>query len=168
MREIKLTVDGQEVKLTDEQIEMLGLKEKVKPFERKRGHKYHYITTMGRVDTCTECFDPFDNTFYLVANRCNDKDLMLHRAKEKVLNDLLWRFSLENGWSDDLWGSLDNEKWSICYDHIYSQYNVICSRYSQSIGKTYFISKEIAKRALNEIVLPFERGKLEVCKIWEE
>nr|DAT64326.1 MAG TPA: Protein of unknown function (DUF2884) [Caudoviricetes sp.] len=163
----KLTVNGQEIKLTDEQIKALGLKEKVKPFERQRGHKYHYITTMGRVDTRIECFDPFDNTFYLVANRCNDSNLMLQRAKEKVLSDLLWRFSLENGWSDDLWDK-ESKKWFIVYDHEDCKWRINYGVDCECKGAIHFVSEEIAKRALNEILLPFERRELEVCKIWEE
>ncbi len=164
----KLTVNGQEIKLTDEQIKALGLKEKVKPFERQRGHKYHYITTMGRVDTRIECFDPFDNTFYLVANRCNDSNLMLQRAKEKVLSDLLWRFSLENSWSDNLWKDYKRSKFYICYSLDMKQYYIYSHNFIKIPGVVYFVSEEIAKRALNEIVLPFNRGELEVCKIWEE
>lgn len=49
MREIKLTVDGKEVKLTDEQIEMLGLKEKVKPFERKKDETYYFMRGHGEI-----------------------------------------------------------------------------------------------------------------------
>lgn len=38
----------------------------------------------------------------------------------------------------------------------------------KTIGAVYFASEEVAQRAIDEIIIPFERGELEVCKIWEE
>ena len=48
------------------------------------------------------------------------------------------------------------------------QYYIYSHNFIKIPGVVYFVSEEIAKRALNEIVLPFNRGELEVCKIWEE
>ena len=167
MREIKLTVDGKEVKLTDEQIEMLGLKEKVKPFERKKDETYYYMYFTGEILHDTESFFYHDYALYLIGNRCTDKSLMTKIAKETVLTNLLRRFSIENGWSDDLWDK-ESKKWFIVYDHANCKWMISYGFYCEDIGVIHFVSEEIAKRALNEIVLPFNRGELEVCKIWEE
>lgn len=167
MREIKLTVDGQEIKLTDEQIEKLGFKKETNPFEKIEGRIYYFMDTFGGV-----CFDrdyrtSLDDRLHLIGNRCNDKDLMTKIAKETVLTNLLRRFSIENGWSDDLWDK-ESKKWFIVYDHANCKWMISYGFYCENIGVIHFVSEEIAKRALNEIVLPFNRGELEVCKIWEE
>lgn len=167
MREIKLTVDGKEVKLTDEQIEMLGLKEKVKPFERKKDETYYFMRGHGEIGCFFDKFEDIDNMYYLTGNRCTDKSLMTKIAKETVLTNLLRRFSIENGWSDNLWDK-ESKKWFIVYDHANCKWMISYGFYCEDIGVIHFVSEEIAKRALNEIVLPFNRGELEVCKIWEE
>lgn len=167
MREIKLTVDGKEVKLTDKQIEALGLKGEVKSFERIEGGTYYYMYLTGEVLQDTECLFHRDYLLYLSGNRCNNKALMTKIAKETVLTNLLRRFSIENGWSDDLWDK-ESKKWFIVYDHANCKWMISYGFYCEDIGVIHFVSEEIAKRALNEIVLPFNRGELEVCKIWEE
>ena len=121
----------------------------------------------GEIDSQFDTFDSVNNKHYLIGNRCNDKNLMTKIAKETVLTNLLRRFSIENDWSDDLWDK-ESKKWFIVYDHANCKWMISYGFYCENIGVIHFVSEEIAKRALNEIVLPFERGKLEVCKIWEE
>ena len=85
MREIKLTVDGKEVQLTDEQIEKLGLREKIEPFKRIEWQDYYYMDSFGRINKRAENFSSADDMFCLIGNRCNDKDLMTKIVKKLFL-----------------------------------------------------------------------------------
>ena len=170
MKEIKLIVDGKEVKLTDEQIKALGFEVEKNHFERcKKGEKYFYVRADGKVTYVLDIKDETDKKLYLSANYCTDKELMTKRAKQEVLNRLLWRFSMENGWDDSLWDDFNVPKYyvSSCY-HDCKEYDIdsffaVCTE-----GAVHFTSKEIAQRAIDEIIIPFKKGELEVCKIWEE
>ena len=35
-------------------------------------------------------------------------------------------------------------------------------------GLIYFVSEEVAQRALDEIIIPFEIKELEICQIWDD
>lgn len=93
---------------------------------------------------------------------------MTKRAKQEVLNRLLWRFSMENGWDDSLWEDFKVPKYRVQYYHDRKKYDVDSFFIMQTKGTVYYVSKEIALRAIDEIIIPFEKGELEVCKIWEE
>ena len=168
MKEIKLIVDGKEVKLTEEQIKVLGFEVEKNHFERcKDNEKYFYLDSKGKVYNHLEAHDKVDNMLYLVANYCTDKELMTKRAKQEVLNRLLWRFSMENGWDDSLWEDTD-KKYCVFFGCSTKEYLITYSCSCKIEGAVYFKSREIAQRAIDEIIIPFEKGKLEVCKIWEE
>lgn len=168
MKEIKLIVDGKEVKLTEEQIKVLGFEVEKNHFERcKKGEKYFYVRADGKVTYVLDIKDETDKKLYLSANYCTDKELMTKRAKQEVLNRLLWRFSMENGWDDSLWEDTD-KKYCVFFDCSTEEYLITYSCSCKIEGAVYFKSIEIAQRAIDEIILPFEKGELEVCKILEE
>ena len=169
MKEIKLIVDGKEVKLTEEQIKALGFDVEKNPFERCRyREKYFCVNTDGKVFYFSDINDEWDNKLYLSANYCKDKELMTKRAKQEVLNRLLWRFSMKNGWDDSLWDDRLIPKYRVNYDLETRKYFVDFYFTFRVHGAVYYVSKEIAQRAIDEIIIPFEKGELEVCKIWEE
>lgn len=167
-----LMLNGRKVELTEEQIRKLGLKENQSIFDKvERGKGYYFINDNGEIVNRTMGHLPYqDDRKYFIANYCADKKIMTKRAKEEVLNRLLWRFSMENGWDDKLWKD---------YCH---KYYIITSGKTKNhcIGRTsglglekktqtiYFVSRDLAQRAIDEIVIPFEKGELEVCKIWED
>ena len=168
-----LMLNGKKVELTEEQIRKLGLKENESIFDKVDSEKkYFIITENARIGTETMGHFPFDDKRkYLIANYCTDKEVLTKRAKEEVLNRLLWRFTMENGWEDERWTD-SGGFWIIVEEHCIPSYrpryrtvNLTFRTYS---GMVAFVSKEIAQRAIDEIVIPFEKRELEVCKIWED
>lgn len=176
MKEVKLIVDGKEYKLTDEQMELLKLlgasrdtkEEKCKLFDRTLGENFFTISEKGCVCKDTDCFEGYIDDRFLVANYCKDKAIMTKRAKQEVLSRLLWQFSMKNGWSDDLWKDVDILKFYIFYDHEGKVWEIGYTYRQEAVSRIHFISKEIAQQALNEIVIPFQNGRLEVCKLWDK
>lgn len=169
MSEIKLFIDGNEVQLTSEQIEELSNKYSSyvgSPIFR-RGHNklYFYIAAEGYVYKSID--SPYDeeNILHNVANYCTDEGIMVDRAKSEVLSRLLWKFSMENGWCGAPW-EIGVNKYCLQYNHFSDDWQIRKIRTVETLGTVYFVSEEIAKRALNEIVIPFENGELEVCEIW--
>lgn len=163
-----LVINGKRVDLTKEQIEKLGLEIKKKsPFDRANIKEFYYsITDIGRVERYPDSATNFNNMKYRIANYCTDKEIMTARAKEEVLSRLLWRFSMENGgdaidWEDDL-----KRKYFIFKDYKKHDWEIAFSIDFYRLGIVHFISEEIAQRAIDEIVIPFYAGELEVCEIW--
>ena len=67
MKEIKLTIDGKEIQLTDEQLKMLGVKVKKNPFDRVSSDGKYYYTIAngifgGDVSRCVDRNDIFANS----------------------------------------------------------------------------------------------------------
>ena len=176
MKEVKLIVDGKEYKLTDEQMELLKLlgascdtkEEKYKLFHRTPESIFFSIHSSGAVFKSKDCSDSYVNELSSVANYCKDKGIMTKRAKQEVLSRLLWQFSMKNGWSDDLWKDVDILKYYIFYDHEGKVWEIGYTYRQEAVSRIHFISKEIAQQALNEIVIPFQNGRLEVCKLWDK
>ena len=167
MKEIKLIVDGKEVKLTDEQIKVLGFDAEKNPFERcEFGEYYLYIVRNGSVCRAQETNNYLDEERFRIGNyfKC-DYNTAIKRAKQEALNRLLRNFSEKNGWDDSFWEDESISKYRIVYYN--KKYDVEYS-YRLQIGAVYYLSKEIAQRAIDEIIIPFEKGELEVCKICEE
>lgn len=162
-----LMINGKKVELTEEQIKKLGLEDSKSIFDKvEREEEYYSIYADGRVlPWRMGLFPGEDKRKYLVANYCADKDVLVKRAKEEVLHRLLWRFSIENGWKDESWGSVA-EKYYIFKSHITNNYSIGWSYWAETQA-VYFFSREIAQRAIKEIAIPFEKGELEVCKIWD-
>lgn len=164
-----LVINGKRVDLTEEQIKQLGLEiEKKSPFVRAKGENYFSISNDGKVKKY------FDGTHYpaiynyMVANYCTDKEIMTARAKEEVLSRLLWRFSMENGGSEIDWNDRNQVKYRIIRDHYSNKWFVINNDTDRTLSAIYFTSRKVAEKAIDEIVIPFYAGELEVCEIWEE
>lgn len=176
MKKVKLIVDGKEYKLTDEQMELFKLlgascdtkEEKYKLFHRSPESIFFSIHSSGAVFKSKDSLDSYVNELSSVANYCKDKEIMTKRAKQEVLSRLLWRFSFEHGWSDDLWKDVDILKYYIFYDHEGKVWEIGYTYRQEAVSRIHFISKEIAQQALNEIVIPFQNGRLEVCKLWDK
>lgn len=167
-----LVINGKRVDLTEEQVKQLGLEVKKKnPFDRANIKELYYaISDIGRVERYRDSATNFDNMIYRVANYCTNKELMTARAKEEVLSRLLWRFSMENGGSEIDFAKYDQAKYYIYKNYSYKEECFLINSINTipSVTGIYFISEEIAQRAIDEIVKPFYAGELEVCKIWEE
>lgn len=169
MKDIKLIIDGEEIKLTEEQIEVLNLNENKNPYARNQTYKrYYYITSTGRIDSYHDNNFDFDNDVYNVANYYNNKEFANEQSKLETLNRLLKRFSYENNWSDVLWENSKSYKYFIYYDLNCDKYGIGYNITSKINNTVYFKTEEIAQRAINEIIIPFEKGELDVFKMLED
>lgn len=170
MKEIYLEIDGKRIKLSKEQVKLLNLdkQENKNPFTKVAlNDKYYLVNHTGTIENWRLENNGLDRSLYNAANMFNDKEFAIRQAKSEVLNRLLKRFSYENGWSDDLWEDNNIYKYCIVYEVIGNKYEVLPTIHYKRLSTVYFISEDIAKRAIDEIIIPFEQGKLEVCKIWE-
>lgn len=150
-----LEIDGKRIELTDKQVEqLLKDKEESDLFKRKNEKKYHYIDSMGEVLNSIDNEYGVDNKRYKVANYCTDKELMKQRALHETLDRLLWRFSMENDGDKINWSGSEKNKYMIYYDTYHSKFEVN-SNATNHYSFVYFYTKEIAKRAINEIIIPF-------------
>lgn len=159
MKEIKLTVDGKEIRLTNEQLRMLGIEaeNKKNPFERVNpdvDDKYYYIRVSGDVAEYRDVNDNADRLLYEASNYFNDKDFAEQVALHQLLYRKLLKFSYDNGYEDTAEWNGGNEHWAIRYNSYRNEFRL----YYQDGYKThevYFSSEEGAKRAIKEVVEPF-------------
>lgn len=146
----KLMMNGKETILTDEQLKELGIE--LNPFDIKPKDVFYYIRSDGAIIRNIYDGNDFEKNELKAGKICKDKNLMKQKALHQNLNDLLWKFTIENGWSDELWEDNDIKKWSIELREDFSTQWIY--RY-KSQGTIYFVSEEIAQRAIDEIVKPY-------------
>lgn len=151
-----IVINGKKAELTPEQLKALGIEvEKDSLFKRiEKGETYYSITSYGMILPQLEIDTPLNKKQYNSASYCTDKNLLQQQAYRETLNRLLWRFSMENGWSDEGW-KIDEGKFCIVYDHDNKAWNVIWAIFKHTLNAVYFKSEDIAIRAIKEIVKPF-------------
>ena len=164
MNENYLFIEGIKVPLTDEQVAMIkgtgALKSKEKsPFSRvEKNDPYWFIDIDGRITQTYESgVGSKDDEQFSCANYCSDKELIEERAIREELSRRLWRFSMENGGEEINWEDLVQSKWRI-FIH-FGQEAVECEVMqnvtAKSLNEVYFVSEEVALRAIKEVVKPF-------------
>lgn len=162
MSENYIMLNGKRVDLTDEQLEKLGLKvekECKDYFDRiGRDKNYYFINAIGKISCTMDGYGDLGDKTYKIANYCTDKSLIEQRALHETLSRLLWRFSMQND-GDKIDWNVTSRKYFITYDYRDEEFRV--DYYQTSIGcalkstTEYFYSVDIAKRAIEEIVIPF-------------
>lgn len=150
-------LNGKRVDLTDGQLEKLGIKVDKDCFDRcDVKEKYFFIDTFGTVSyDYNDSPVGTDRTRHKVANYCTDKSIMQQRALHEILSRLLWRFSMQNGGDKIDWSNNNTDKYRIVFIHGEKSFLIEGNCYYQTIESTYFNTREIADRAINEIILPF-------------
>ena len=160
MKEIKLTIDGKEVRLTDEQAKALKLELLLKmkssnPFERVEKYaEYYCIKGTGEIYDYCEDGGSFDSTLYSESNYFNDKQF----AKQVALHQLLYRKLLKYAYDNEF---EDTAKWDGQHAHWAIRYNESCNEFCSyyqdgyKARDVYFSSKDGAERAIEEVVKPF-------------
>ena len=152
------------LELTPEQYEMVKKQlecqevEKLKksPFDRTdKGEKYYCISCNGNISKDIEIKTKKDSQCYETANYCTDRDLLQQQAYRETLNRLLWRFSMQNGGDKIDWENNEQYKYYIYKNYMSNslQLDVMC--HSKDVLAVYFVSREIAQRAIDEIIKPF-------------
>lgn len=157
MKEIKLTIDGKEVQLTEEQLRMLGIepeKKRNNPFERVRKGERYFYTDANRVYNVQEDNDSFDDDRFESVDYFNDKTFV----NQVVLHQLLYRKLLKFSYDNECDGTAEwngrNDHWCIYYDLDDLKYCVVGFN-SHKFDGVWFSSEDAAERAIKEVVEPF-------------
>ena len=157
MKEIKLTIDGKEVQLTDEQLKVLEIEiegKRKNPFERvAKTEMYCYIDSFDEVHCIADDADQDDDRSFKCSNYFNDEQF----ANQVVLHQLLYRkllkFAYENECEDREWGT-KYEHWRIYYDTDTDKFDIDVNDVFKYQG-VYFSTREGAECAIEEVVKPF-------------
>lgn len=155
MKEVKLTIDGEEVQLTDEQWRMLGIIEKEKrPFKRTYyGCNYFCISSFGDVDSYCDYNDCTADAYFKAANYFSTQPFANQVALHQLLYRKLLKFSYENKCADVEWNG-SNDHWCIYYNPDDLNY-CVAGFGSHKFDGVWFSSEDAAKRAIEEVVEPF-------------
>lgn len=158
MKEIKLTIDGKEVQLTDEQLRLLGIgtEEKRKnPFERVTGDAQYYFISFKEICMNRDYGDSTDNALYNQLNYFNDKAFAEQVALHQLLYRKLLKFTYDNEYEDNqIWGGNGIEHWTIRYNFEDRSFEPGWSA-DYKYGGVYFSDRDGAERAIKEVVEPF-------------
>ena len=156
MKEIKLTIDGKEVRLTDEQLKMLGIATRNNPFDRTSNPcgEYFYIDAFGSVGVGSEEYSDVWKQLGNAANYFNDKSFANQVALHQLLYRKLLKYAYDNECEDTAEWDGSNKHWAV-------RYNYACGArtayYHSSRGaqEVYFSSEDATERAIEEVVEPF-------------
>ena len=156
MKEIKLTIDGKEIQLTDEQLKMLGIEPKKKnPFDRvTEDEVYFQIGIDGDVFPLYEYGTTADEDSVLCVNYFNDKKFAKQVALHQLLYRKLLKFAYDNECEDTAEWNEINAHWCIYMDTRSNRWDVTYY-VSMKFDDVYFSSEKGAKRAIEEVVEPF-------------
>ena len=158
MKEIKLTIDGKEIQLTDAQLKMLGIETENKrknPFERvTKGGQYYSISGNGYILYYTEDLNSHGNAAYCGSNYFNDERLANQVALHQLLYRKLLKYAYDNECEDTAEWDGTNLHWAIRYDYACGTFT---TDYQNTYGaqEVYFYSEKDAERAIEEVVEPF-------------
>lgn len=155
MSENYIVINGKKAELTNEQMELLGIKARKNPFERvSKNESYYNISDKTVVRCYAEGEDEIDRGLYNSVNYFNDLQFAIQIGLHQLLYRKLLKFAYDNGCEDTKgWNGTDGH-WTIRYNE--SSY-CFCAYY-QSCYKAqdvYFDSEEGTMRAIKEVVEPF-------------
>jgi hypothetical protein len=158
MSENYAVINGKHIKLTDEQVNMLGVeveKKRRNPFKRVNNYnEYYYIKNSGEVSSYCEVRDSVDNELYDNINYFNDEQF----ANQVALHQLLYRKLLKFAWDNEC---DDNRVWNKVNCHYYIGYNINEDRFYADVtaafkhNDVWFSSRDSANHAIEEVVKPF-------------
>lgn len=154
MKEIKLIIDGKEVKLTEEQLRALEIKKEEKkknPFDKvAKGDRYYFISYFGDVDGYTQADDCEDDALFNNYNYFNDESFANQVALHQLLYRKLLKFAYDNEFED-------TDKISRYYVAYFPKTKAFVVRSDDAFRApwVYFSSYEGAMRAITEVAEPF-------------
>ena len=158
MKEIKLTIDGKEIQLTDEQLKMLGVeleKKRKNPFERvAEDEVYFQIGIDGDVFSLYEYGTTSDEDSVLCVNYFNDEQFAKQVALHQLLYRKLLKYAYDNEFEDEEWNGTNMHAY-IIYNFTRKDYDIRWTRNEKEPGTVYFKTPTRATAALNEVVMPF-------------
>lgn len=155
MSENYIVINGKKSDLTNEQMELLGIKVRKNPFERvSKNESYYNISDKAHVACYTDVEDEVDQGLYNAVNYFNDLQFANQVALHQLLYRKLLKFAYDNRCEDTKEWDGNNIHWTIGYSVDYKTFFM----YSKALHKTqgvYFSSKEGTQRAIKEVVEPF-------------
>lgn len=157
MKEIKLTIDGEVIKLTDEQLKMLGVEsnKRINPFERVvKFEDYYSVEKNNEIYAYMDTGSSVDNQLYTDVNYFNDKDFAKQVALHQLLYRKLLKYAYDNEFEDEEWNG-NNMHAYIIYNSTKKNYDVRWTRDEKEPCTVYFKTPTRATAALNEVVMPF-------------
>ena len=156
MKEIKLTIDGEEVRLTDEQLKMLGIATRNNPFDRTSNpcREYFYTDAFGSVGVGSEEYSDVWKQLGNAANYFNDKNFAKQVALHQLLYRKLLKYAYDNEFEDEEWNGTKMHAY-IIYNFTRKDYDIRWTRNEKEPGTVYFKTPTRATAALNEVVMPF-------------
>lgn len=116
-------------------------------WERVDGKMYNVIV-VNDLGESMECGQFKDYMYYKQANYFSTKEKAEEINFKQMLFRKLQRFSNENGGNEIDWNDEIKMKWGIWYNHDYEELASCPYFYGQAFGQVYFISKEIAEKAI--------------------
>lgn len=148
-------INGKRIELTDEQVKALGIKVRKNPFERVANDEaYYYVKATGYVSSYTNANDCVDRMMYDAINYFNDEDFAKQVALHQLLYRKLLKFAYDNGFEDTAEWDGENCHWLIEYVCTTKDF-IVRPHYDCKSQGVYFSSDEAAKRAGNEVIMPF-------------
>ena len=156
MNEIKLIVNGKEVQLTEEQIKAINFTLEgthQNPFDRING-EYYFIDETGKIDSCGDDKDSFDDSLYAESNYFNDEQFAKQVALHQLLYRKLLKYAYGNEFEDEEWDGTKMHAY-IIYNFTRKDYDIRWTRSEKEPGTVYFKTPTRATAALNEVVMPF-------------
>ena len=158
MKEIKLTIDGKEVKLTNEQLKALGIEiegKRKNPFSKVAvDDMYYFIRRFGGVDGYRQANDGEDDMLFNTVNYFNDEQFAQQVALHQLLYRKLLKFAYDNECEDTAEWDGSNKHWAVRYNYAGGARTAYYQS-SRGAQEVYFSSEEGAKRAIEEVVDPF-------------
>lgn len=159
MKEIKLTIDGKEIQLTDEQLRMLVIEKEEKrrnPFEEPRFSQDYYFTNECGIGKYFY-YDKNDYDYGKLRNAANvftDETFAEQVALHQFLYRKLLKFACDNECEDTAEWDGSNKHWAVRYNYAGGA-RTAYYKSSRGAQEVYFSSEEGAKRAIEEVVDPF-------------
>ena len=151
---MKVTVDGIEIELTNEQVKEIETKkrEKENPFSRvPYREEYYYINDKYNICKIMDINDRDDEEYHNNANYCSNKGLIQQRAYWLQLEQLLWR--------DCCISNKRNIRLDYYFYIVWDSFNGVWSvvKYSGNYRSSLpsYICEEDAEKAIDNIVIPF-------------
>lgn len=149
-------INGKRIKLTDEQVEMLGVEKRKNPFERAdKDENYYFITSRGAVLNYVYINDMTDRELYHSINYFNDKQFAEQVALHQLLYRKLLKFAYDNGCEDTQEWRRYGKHWFIYYDWDIKEANIGLANVEQHFSTVYFSTAQAAYQAIKEVVEPF-------------
>ena len=146
-----------ELKAKIVELEKVKVAKKDNPFDVNFYDKAYYNFSCYTVSSN----DTWDKEETISVIPCKDKDIVIARQKRHKLNDLLEKFAHDNDAvvTEDMWKDKSVVKWSIFFDETKRYY--VCAWFKTcNLGTVCFTTKKVAQRAIKEVIIPFNEGRL--------